>query len=859
MKRKYFVMAAVISVLLMTVPLWGALAQSTGATIVYTLLLDGGHIGGNFDDVVIVAKGGENIHLPTPEREGYAFRGWQQLSVYGGYEYTSYSSGAEVDIVHKVYIATWNIQNLYVGYNIISPAGGNFTVTFILAGGNVSGNTGNVFVSVTSPAGLLMPADIPFITPPALSAHEFMGWRVTNTSDAPMCPAALSTVNITGNMSFTAVWDPPILNGNVGQEPVATPAPVEDQVVNLYFYLGGGTADGAVDGKVVVPFTITSPSALIGINNVPVPARGRNFEFRGWQIRGGDGAVLSSAEVAAIEPGSTIIFDAAWQEIDVFFEVVFHPGDTRVGASLYPLSPGALYTQNIRLDAAITNADIPQVILQNDSFWVHMGWQVTRGNPSSAAQPHSIIGHIVTEDVEFTAEYFVNIGFDLFGNGHYQFRALRENSRIGDGVEQTLLTPSKDGYRFTGWYTNNPAVLTSGALSSGQVADITVTASRWIFVAAWERINNANLTPATPSPVPTPTATPTPQPTPQPTPVPAYVTVRFNPGIGSLPANASNTITGPFGFRVVRGNIPTPIPPHGYTFIGWFMHGVEVRADFAAIHDVTLYAHFQRTITGPLYFTITFDTAGGVLAAGVSHVQTVADGTVLTTLPSISRAGYNFVGWHNSANAVNLPFTVRRNTTFVAKWVSHAGEAPMHPQAPCIPPVIPCAHLKAVFNPAPGRFPCGENGVRTGPYGFVISSIPQPTRPGYRFVGWHVGGAPIGFPITVRSDMSIGAHWVSAAALPPAAGAVTCTQTVVTVSTEPGIRENPQTGPLQVSFGIFGAVMMLGLGSYGALQLKYKQKAAAAQYQAGMARLNREQRIIDLVGKGGDKGSSDLK
>ena len=62
-------------------------------------------------------------------------------------------------------------------------------------------------------------------------------------------------------------------------------------------------------------------------------------------------------------------------------------------------------------------------------------------------------------------------------------------------------------------------------------------------------------------------------------------------------------------------------------------------------------------------------------------------------------------------------------------------------------------------------------------------------------------------------------------------------------------RPNPSTNPLAISFSIFGAVVMLGLASTGIFSLTKKHKAQASQYDADMARHNREQRITDMLDK----------
>ena len=113
----------------------------------------------------------------------------------------------------------------------------------------------------------------------------------------------------------------------------------------------------------------------------------------------------------------------------------------------------------------------------------------------------------------------------------------------------------------------------------------------------------------------------------------------------------------------------------------------------------------------------------------------------------------------------------------------------------------------------------------------MINSMPNPTRAGYRFVGWHTGGVPVTLPLTVRRDMNIGALW-----------------TPIVLE-----RPNPQTSPMQISFMIFGAVMLVALAGFIIMKVTRKQLAAEGQYRANLTRFNREERIVDMVGGGGNK------
>jgi len=114
------------------------------------------------------------------------------------------------------------------------------------------------------------------------------------------------------------------------------------------------------------------------------------------------------------------------------------------------------------------------------------------------------------------------------------------------------------------------------------------------------------------------------------------------------------------------------------------------------------------------------------------------------------------------------------------------------------------------FNPGQGTFPAGEDGLRMGADGFVINSFTNtPSRAGYTFGGWQVGGTPVSFPLTVSGDMTLNAIWnrIDTPATPTPAPA--------------GTRPNPQTG----AFGwlnIIGVVVLTGAAVIVAKKLSKK-------------------------------------
>ena len=117
-------------------------------------------------------------------------------------------------------------------------------------------------------------------------------------------------------------------------------------------------------------------------------------------------------------------------------------------------------------------------------------------------------------------------------------------------------------------------------------------------------------------------------------------------------------------------NAPTyPLPPNptkeGHTFSGWYYgtqleHGENCRAyDGAPIYEnMALHAHFNIN-----RYTVIYDVAGGTPVNSM-----VLDWNTVAEKPTVSRTGYNFVGWFlpNGTQYTNQP--IKADTTLTARW-----------------------------------------------------------------------------------------------------------------------------------------------------------------------------------------------
>jgi len=314
---------------------------------------------------------------------------------------------------------------------------------------------------------------------------------------------------------------------------------------------------------------------------------------------------------------------------------------------------------------------------------------------------------------------------------------------------------------------------------------------------------------------------------------PPDITVRFAPSPGTFEADESNVHIGHFGFRIEI--FPEPIPPEGYIFVGWFVNGNIIHPPVAAVRNITMLAAYapKPDPNSTSRFAILFDPGPGELPAGVPPILSLEYNSPIVYLPLPTQEGYRFNGWWWNDELVTLPFIVQSDMIFEAEWIQSPASQPII--TPSYPIAIPAQHFVAAFNPFPGVFPGGEIGIRFSRINAFIRDIPDnPTRSGSVFVGWQLpNGRMLADSPILRSDIMLTAVWE-----------LSDSENEALLPSPPvEIRHNPQTSPLVISLSIFGGVIGLGLGLYGALKMRRKQAAATGKYHSEIIRYVREIRM----------------
>jgi uncharacterized repeat protein (TIGR02543 family) len=228
----------------------------------------------------------------------------------------------------------------------------------------------------------------------------------------------------------------------------------------------------------------------------------------------------------------------------------------------------------------------------------------------------------------------------------------------------SLPTPTRTGYRFDGWYNfSTPKIETSKVY----------TANTTIF-AKWTKIG---------------------------------IVITFNANGGAVSPDAAVADA-----NGKLASLPTPTRT-GYRFDGWYTAysgGTKVTIDDAYITDKTIYAQWTRS------YTITFNPNGGTCS--VASAQVDRTNGKLASLPTPTRAGTRFEGWHpslfdGSGTLVTVDTVYTYDTTLYAHWSQI---------------------ITITFNSNGGT--CSVASAQADKTSGKLTSLPSPGREGYQFDGW---------------------------------------------------------------------------------------------------------------------------
>ena len=198
------------------------------------------------------------------------------------------------------------------------------------------------------------------------------------------------------------------------------------------------------------------------------------------------------------------------------------------------------------------------------------------------------------------------------------------------------------------------------------------------------------------------------------------------------------------GNKVTKPSDPTK---SGYKFIGWYVDNEEYNFDTEVTKNLTIKAKWEKTeetkpsnnntnqnTPAKQKYTVSFNSNGG---SSVSSQQ-VEEGSKVTEPTSPTRSGYNFTGWTLGGNAYDFNSTVTKNITLVATWVAKS-------------------NYTVSFNLNGGSGTVPEQSVMDGN---TATEPSAPTRSGYNFTGWTLGGNAYNFSTPVTGNVTLVAGWV---------------------------------------------------------------------------------------------------
>ena len=499
---------------------------------------------------------------------------------------------------------------------------------------NLNGGTGTTPACVGVPKGGTL-ASLPT---PTRTGYTFEGWFTAVTGGTEVTTSTPINANMTLYAQWTLITYTITYNLNSGVQAsnsptsfnitsaaVTLPTPTRAGYVFCGWYLNsaltgspvtyiptGSTDDKTYWAKWDQMFTVTfdpqdgtvnPASGTTGcgrtLASLPTPIR-TGYIFNGWFTATTGGTQVTTSTV--FDANSTIY--AQWSSP---YTVMF---DTN-GGTVTPT------TGTTGTDGKLASLPTP-----TRTDYIFKGWftAVTGGTQITTSTVFSANSTIFAQ---WTSRTVYTITYNL--NGGTQASNPPTSYTI-DSPTVTLPIPTRDGYKFVGWYESSELIgIPATSIPTGRTGNRTYWA-KWTTITMY------------------------------------FITYNLNGG-----TQASSP---PTSYNIESSAVTLPTPTRsGYTFEGWYENSGLTGSPVATIPtgstgNKTYWAKWTQTHT----YTVTFNSKGG---SAVSNA-TVAYGELLTRPSDPSYSGFSFAGWFKDENysqqwffAVN---TVTSDITLYAKW-----------------------------------------------------------------------------------------------------------------------------------------------------------------------------------------------
>lgn len=176
-------------------------------------------------------------------------------------------------------------------------------------------------------------------------------------------------------------------------------------------------------------------------------------------------------------------------------------------------------------------------------------------------------------------------------------------------------------------------------------------------------------------------------------------------------------------------NVDDPVKD-GYIFVGWLKDGVYYDTTTPIYDDLTLTAKYTEVPEERDSYIVTFNFRE------YKKTKTVKIGEKIDKPNDPIKSGYKFLGWYYNDKAFDFDSEPNENIELVAKWQK-------------------ISYVKVAFDLNGGS---GTSEV-TMEKGHALSIPTEPTRMGYKFLGWYIGNEKYDFSMKVLEDITLTAKW----------------------------------------------------------------------------------------------------